>query len=103
MKILTVATNEEGYYQALKESINFEFVTLGMNMEWKGLTMKIDLIRDYINLCKDDEIIIIVDGYDVICLESREEIERRFLLLKSDIVFGVNIFIDNNRSWFFRN
>ena len=92
MKILTVGTHNKGYYEILQESCrrnNLELINLGWGKEWKGLTMKYDLLYEYLEKQDNNEIIMFIDAYDVFFLESEEEILKKFYSYKKNIVFGL--------------
>ena len=92
MKVVTVATHNDGYYNILKESCKrnkLNLVTLGFNQRWKGFTMRYELIKEYLKHIKDNEIILIVDAFDVIILQNEEEIIKKFKKFNKKIVFSV--------------
>ena len=92
MKVITVATHNDGYYNILKESCKrnkLNLVTLGFNQRWKGFTMRYELIKEYLKHIKDNEIILIVDAFDVIILQNEEEIIKKFKKFNKKIVFSV--------------
>ena len=81
MKLVTVATKSERYYPYLKlsaERYGHELITLGWGQKWQGFTWRLKLITEYLKTCKEDEIICIIDGYDVLILEGPKEIEEKF-------------------------
>lgn len=92
MHIITVATHSEGYFPWLKMSCernNIDLVVLGWGKEWKGYTWRCHLILEYIKNLQDDEIICFIDAYDVIILQSAQEIENSFLNMvgnKKDLI-----------------
>jgi hypothetical protein len=80
--VITVATHNEGYYDALLESCkrnNINLIILGFNEKWKGFSWRFKLINDYINNLKDNDIILFIDAFDVIILKDIEEIKKRFI------------------------
>lgn len=92
MKLLCVATESSSYYEILVESCkkyNYELITLGWGQKWQGLTWKHQLYSEYLNtLSNDNEIVILSDGYDVICLRDSKDTKDIFLSFKKNIVFG---------------
>lgn len=92
MKILTVGTHNKGYYEILQESCkrnNLELINLGWGKEWKGFTMRYDLMDEYLENQHNNEIIMFIDAYDVFFLEGEEEILKKFYSYKKNIVFGL--------------
>ena len=80
--VVTVATHNDGYYDALLESCkrnNINLIVLGFNEKWKGFSWRFNLIIDYIKNLKDDDIILFIDAFDVIILKDIEEIKKRFI------------------------
>jgi len=93
MKIITVATHSEAYYDAYKQSCNknnIPLTVLGWNKPWLGLTYKFNLMRQFIEKLSDNDIIIFTDAYDVICLESSDKILQKFISFDKPIVFGID-------------
>lgn len=92
MHVVTVATHYEGYLNALEESCqrnHLKLVILGMGQEWKGFSFKFLLMTNYLNTLEDDEIVIFVDAYDVIAIQSSETIKERFLQFQTPILLSV--------------
>ena len=47
MKLITVATHNDGYFKWLKESCkryNYDLVILGYNEKWKGFNWRLELM-----------------------------------------------------------
>jgi hypothetical protein len=59
-------------------------------LQWKGLMMKINLFKDYLNNLDDDDddIVCFVDGYDVVILQSVDKIETLFRNSGKKILFS---------------
>lgn len=62
-----------------------------INGKWHGWYSKIDGIKDFINNCRDNDIIILVDAHDVILSGDIEEIYNKFKSYKCDILFGAEL------------
>tara|TARA_Y100000590_G_scaffold55136_1_gene57719 strand:- start:11265 stop:12116 length:852 start_codon:yes stop_codon:yes gene_type:complete len=91
MKVICVATEENGYYKNLKESTfrySFELVTLGLGMKWGGFTMKFDLMQKYLQKLTNDEIVIFVDAYDVFINNNSKYIYKEFKEFNKPILFS---------------
>ena len=85
MKILTVGTHNKGYYEILQGSCkrnNLELINLGWGKEWKGFTMRYDLMDEYLDKQDDNEIIMFIDAYDVFLLEGEKEILKKFYFIR---------------------
>jgi hypothetical protein len=102
MKLVTVATKSEKYYPYLKlsaERYGHELITLGWGQKWKGFSWRFQLITEYLKTCKEDELICIIDGYDVLVLEGPKEIEEKFNKIcngnKSKVIISKNTYTDN--------
>ncbi len=94
LHVVTIATHKDGYYDALIESgkrNNIDIKTLGWGQKWKGFTMKYELLNKYLDSIPEDDIVIFVDAYDVILLETKDEILNRFYSYQSPIVLSVEI------------
>ena len=92
MKNITVATKENiGYYSILVESCkknNIELVVLGLGETWTGFTMRFKLWLQYLNTLDENEIVMINDAYDVIIIENKEQILKKFKTFKKPVIFG---------------
>jgi hypothetical protein len=89
--ILTLATKNDGYYNALVESAkknNIDLVTLGFGQKWSGFTMKINLINKYLESLPDNDIVVISDAYDVILLQNASKILKKFKSFNKPIVIS---------------
>tara|TARA_R110002074_G_C12535030_1_gene665202 strand:- start:1243 stop:2025 length:783 start_codon:yes stop_codon:yes gene_type:complete len=99
MNTITVGTENNGYYNILKESCkknNIKLNNIGYKKKWTGFTMRYELLYDYLNKIDDDTIILFIDAYDVIILKDKSEIINKFKKFKKNIVFG-------NQTGFFTN
>ena len=91
VKIITVATHNDGYYQILQESSKrngFELITLAMGEKWTGFSMKPRLLKEYLSTLDPNEIIIHCDAFDVIVNGSSDELIERFNRIDKTIVYG---------------
>ena len=103
MKVICVATGEDGYYKNLQESarrFNFELITLGLGMKWGGFTMKFDLMNKYLQKMNDDELVIFIDAYDVFINKNSRDIHEAFKEFNKPILFSSE-FTNPNYSYFF--
>ena len=83
--LITVATEETSYYKVLKETAKihgYELITLGLGKPWKGLTMKYQLMVEYLDTRTIDpnseEIIVFLDGYDTFVLNEAKLLQSRY-------------------------
>jgi hypothetical protein len=91
MRILTIATKNEGYLDLLIQTAKkwgYEIKVLGWGMPWKGLAWKLNLYAAELDNIATDEPVICVDGYDVIVLGSSAEMKTKFLNMNSPVIFS---------------
>ncbi len=77
LTIVTVATQNEGYLPVLKhqlKKININYKILGYGQKWNGWMWRTILLIDYLKTHKPDDIIMIVDGYDVLLVGNEKDI-----------------------------
>lgn len=104
MKLVTVATKPQGYFNYLLESCkrhsaNIEVLEWGK--EWKGFNQKYLALKEYLEQQDGNEIVCFIDAYDVILLRPLEELEREFLefekeheekiVVGHDVAYATNI------------
>jgi len=81
MKIVTVATDSNGYFEYLQKSCkkyNVDLTVLGWQQKWKGFIWRLRLMRDFVEKQNENELIIFIDAYDVILLRNPETLEKEF-------------------------
>lgn len=91
MRLVTVATHAEGYYDFLMSScrrFNTPIDVLGFGEKWNGFPWRMNLVKKYLEEVDDDEVVCFIDAYDVIMLRPLDELEELFLLSGADIVVG---------------
>ena len=91
MKIITVATEKNGYFHSLQESankFNYDLIVLGYGEKWKGFGWRVKLILEYIKTLPKNEIIVMVDAYDVIILRDSNELKDFFIKLNVKFLCG---------------
>lgn len=83
--VITVATQAEGYYDALKEGCEragVRLVTLGWGKKWRGYAWKLRLVREFLHAERErlgDSFIVFVDGFDVLpTFRSAEELSNAY-------------------------
>ena len=89
MKIVTYATHSQGMFDELvNNKFGIKIEVLGWGEQWRGFKDKLEKIYSYINNLPDDDIIIFVDGFDSKIIKPLDEIERRFLNMKCNVLFS---------------
>ena len=81
VKLITVATHDDGYLPWLEKSckrFNTELIKLGYGQKWLGYSWRFRLIIDYFKTIDPEEIIIFIDAYDVIMLRPLDDIEEYY-------------------------
>jgi hypothetical protein len=97
MKIITVATHPDRYYNSMLDSAkknNIDLVVLGMGEKWQGLGWKLTKMLEYLEKINMTNIVMFVDAYDVIFLDNIIKIEEKFLEIKSKNNFKILIGVD---------
>lgn len=95
--IITVGTDENkmwGLEQSAKRH-GITYLNLGQGVEWGGGTMvgqggghKINLVRSHIQTLPDEDLVLFVDGYDVLFTDNIHSIKERFDGFDCDILFA---------------
>jgi GR25 family glycosyltransferase involved in LPS biosynthesis len=98
LKVVTVATDLNKAKQLLTsaEKNKIQVKTLGANVDWSGGDvkngpgggMKVNLLRSELKNYRDDDIVMFVDGYDVIINELEEDILNRYLSFHCKVLFA---------------
>ena len=93
MKNIVIATQKDiGYFNTLVESTKkngFELIVLGMNKEWNGLSDKYKYWIEYLETLPDDEIVMLNDAYDVIILDTPDNILKKFKSFNKPVVCSI--------------
>lgn len=107
---ITVATEpNDGYQRFIRSAKTFDIATetLGLGQTWKGGDMtgtgggqKIRLLRDSMEKYKErsDMFVMFVDSYDVVFMNSSDEIVRKFMKTGAKILFSAEYFCWPDRS-----
>jgi hypothetical protein len=91
--VITLATKNEGYYEALKISAkrnNINLITLGWGQKWTGFMMKINLIKEYLNNLDDNDIVVCSDAYDVLIFQDADTIINKFKSFNKPIILSID-------------
>ena len=73
VKVITVCTDTKHYFPYLKDTckrFGGEFVVLGYNEAWRGYKWKFEKMVEYLSTLEKEELVVFVDGYDVICIRD---------------------------------
>jgi hypothetical protein len=90
--VVTVANKSDGYYEILKESCirnGCELVTLGFGEKWGGYVWRFKKIQEYLKTIKSDDIVVFVDGFDVVMTEHTDIVMEKYKTFERDIVLSV--------------
>lgn len=83
--IVTVATDSKFYFEYLKESCKMfgkELEILGYKQKWLGFNWRLNLMNDYLKKINPTDIVVFVDGYDVVCLRKLNDLVKKFYEIK---------------------
>ena len=93
LHVTCVATHSDEYFPILLESCNkhgIDLEVLGFGKKWGGFTMKINLIREYLNTLSNDDIVFVIDAFDVIVLQNKETMYKRFKEANKPIIISLD-------------
>ena len=85
LKIATVATHNDGYLPALKricEKNKCHLNVIGFGQKWDGWDWRTNKIINYLQKCKMSDIVMLIDGFDVLVISTPEEIIEKFMILE---------------------
>jgi len=91
MHVITIATDENDWLNDWKNSAQkwgYQYSILGKGREWKGFSTKIKLIIEFLLKRDPEEIIAIVDAYDLLFTGPPEELVEKFVSFNFPIVAG---------------
>jgi hypothetical protein len=98
MKVITVATHPDRYYESMLDSAkknNIDITVLGMGEKWQGFGWKFTKMIEYLEKVNMNELVMFIDAYDVIFLDNGKRIEEKFLEIKKKINFKILIGVDS--------
>jgi hypothetical protein len=93
LHVITVATEECGFFYALKERLvthGVSLYVLGMGMLWEGWLWRLNLIIDKLASLNPDELVVCVDGYDVLYTGNTTSLLRKYREFDTDVVFSAH-------------
>jgi len=91
--VVTVANKSDGYYEILKKSCirnGCELTTLGFGEKWGGFVWRLEKIQEYLKLVEPDDIVIIIDGFDVVMTEHIDTFIDKYKKIDKSIVIGIS-------------
>jgi len=94
MKILTVATQGKDYYAVFVRqcaALGLPLTTLGWGEAWRGFNWKLKQIARHLETLPEDEVVVVLDAYDVIPLAAADTVMARFLAFKRPIVMSTEL------------
>lgn len=96
-KVVTVASDITKAQTLIKsaKANGIQLTILGQDKPWEGGDMtstgggqKVNELKKYLDVCENDQLVLFVDGYDVLINDSLEEIITRFKSFECDVVFA---------------
>ena len=96
MKILTLATQNKGYLPVLKILCNknkHKLIVIEYNKKWKGFSwrmLKTLKKLEKIEKKNPNELIMIIDAYDVLIIANHDEIVKKFNHFNCDVLFSAS-------------
>ncbi|NRG19078.1 hypothetical protein HPQ64_15410 [Rhizobiales bacterium] len=105
MKFITVDTAASPKLERLRRSCRYHGIPLeviGEGRPYPGHGAKIAYVIEYLSAQEPDEIVMFVDGYDVVFLAGAEEIERKFDAFGHPLVFSTEQNCNVNGGFFSR-
>jgi hypothetical protein len=80
--LVTIATKPGGYLKWLEQSCKrngTKLTILGMGSEWKGYITKCILVKEFLENLPEDDIVCIIDAYDVLMIQHVEILKDKFI------------------------
>ena len=109
LKIATVATHNDGYLPALKricEKNKCHLNVIGFGQKWGGWDWRTNKIINYLQKCDMSDIVMLIDGFDVLVLSKPEEIIEKFKKMSCNVLFSCSHISrgqPNNDSFTYKN
>jgi len=105
MIIVTVATDSVAYFPNLVEQcerLGLELRVLGFKQKWKGFQWRFQLMREFLRTLPVDEVVVFVDGYDVLPLRGAEAIMDAFRSADTPVLLSVEHRVNFLAWWLYR-
>jgi hypothetical protein len=107
--IVTIATEDKYYLPYLKKTCKkygSELIILAYGEKWQGFNWRNKLVLNFLNKLNNDDIVCVIDGYDVICVRNLDQFANSFIKIKNKynckIIVGEHNFVKNN-SYYLKN
>ncbi|VBB17562.1 hypothetical protein YASMINEVIRUS_24 [Yasminevirus sp. GU-2018] len=96
LSVITIATHYDAYLAPLEEIAKKKGIVIeiiGLGQKWQGFTWITELAMNHIKEHHNDpdDIVMIIDGFDVLLLGSPDEILEKYKSFNKDIVFSTEI------------
>ncbi len=91
MKLISFANYNHGGLVNLKNSLtnkNWEHCIIGKGVKWEGWTTRSKSYISFLSQLNKDEIVVLCDAFDVLCLKSSDDFLNKFESLNRPIVIG---------------
>src|SRR5262245_20610794 len=91
LHVCTVANKKTRSLEQLIESCTYyqiPITVLGMNQPYPGNGQKLVLLKQFIEPLSDDDIVLLVDAFDVLILASSETLVEKFLEMQTQCAIG---------------
>jgi len=91
--VVTVANKSDGYYKILKQSCilhGCKLTTLGFGEKWGGFVWKYTQMQKFLKTVDPTDIVIFVDGFDVIMTEHIDTFMTKYNEFGKSIVIGIS-------------
>lgn len=92
MKLITVATDSQGYFPLLQQGsqrFGFDLVALGWGQPWRGFSWRWNVLETYLRTLPSEEIVVWTDAYDVVPVADASTVRQRFNSFGTPLVFSV--------------
>jgi len=89
MKIVTYATHSEGTFDTLVNS-GYDIKVIGWGTKWNGFMGKARDILTYLETHTDDEIVVVVDGFDTIINKNLDGLEQTFIEMDCKVLYALD-------------
>ena len=83
---ITYATHDQGTLKDLKSA---GVTILGMGKKWNGFMDKFKGVLEYMSTCKDDDIIVFLDGFDSKVIGDPEVAVKKFKSMNIPVLFSI--------------
>ena len=87
MKIIIYATHSFGTFETLKK--HPDVVIVGFGTKWRGFIERANVILAYLSTLPDDEIVVIIDGFDTY-IKKTEGLQEEFQNMNCKVLVSLN-------------